>query len=50
MEALLAGISPRDPASFAAAVTVAFAMTLAGCALPAWRAVRVDPMIVIRSE
>jgi predicted permease len=50
MEALLAGISPRDPASFAAAIGVALAMTLLGCALPAWRAVRIDPMIVMRSE
>jgi len=50
MEALLAGVSPRDPLTFAIAMSVAFIMTLAGSALPALRAVRVDPMTVIRSE
>jgi ABC-type antimicrobial peptide transport system permease subunit len=50
MEALLAGISPRDPLTFGAAVALAGLMTLAGSTLPAWRAVRVDPMTVIRAE
>jgi predicted permease len=50
MEALLAGISPRDPATFLAGVGVALVMTIAGSLLPAVRAVRVDPMTVIRSE
>jgi predicted permease len=50
MEALLAGVSPHDPWTFVAAVSVAFVMTLAGSALPALRAVRVDPMTVIRAD
>jgi len=50
MEALLAGVSPRDPWTFVVAVSVAFVMTLAGSALPAVRAVRVDPMSVIRAD
>jgi ABC-type antimicrobial peptide transport system permease subunit len=50
MEALLAGVSPRDPLTFLVAIAVAFVMTMAGSALPALRAVRVDPMTVIRSE
>jgi ABC-type antimicrobial peptide transport system permease subunit len=50
MEALLAGVSPRDPLTFVIAMSVAFVMTLAGSALPALRAVRVDPMTVIRAE
>ena len=50
MEALLAGVSPRDPWTFVVAMSVAFIMTLAGSALPALRAVRVDPMSVIRAD
>jgi putative ABC transport system permease protein len=50
MDALLAGISPRDPATFLAGIIVALVTTIAGSALPALRAVRVDPMLVIRSE
>jgi putative ABC transport system permease protein len=50
MEALLAGISPRDPLTFAAGMIMAFVMTMAGSARPALRAVRVDPMTVIRTE
>jgi len=47
---LLAGVSPRDAATFAAAVAVAVVMTLAGSLLPALRAIRVDPLTAIRAE
>ena len=50
MEALLAGVSPADAGTFLAAIVLAFAMTLAGSLLPALRAVRVNPMSVMRSE
>jgi len=50
MEALLAGVSPRDPLTFTAGVLVALVMTLAGSMIPALRAMRVDPMTVIRTE
>jgi ABC-type antimicrobial peptide transport system permease subunit len=50
MQALLAGVSPSDPATFGAAVALAFVMTLAGSLLPALRAVRVDPIAAIRAE
>jgi putative ABC transport system permease protein len=50
MQALLAGVSPADRATFAAAVALAFLMTLAGCLPPALRAVRIDPLAAIRSE
>ncbi|MEP6994971.1 MAG: ABC transporter permease, partial [Acidobacteriota bacterium] len=50
MQALLAGVSPADAATFLAAVSLAVAMTLVGSLLPALRAVRVDPMTVMRSE
>ncbi len=50
MQALLAGVSPADGATFAAAVCLSAAMALLGSLLPALRAVRVNPMSVIRAE
>jgi predicted permease len=50
MTALLAGISPADPAAFAAAAALAIAMALAGSFLPARRAVKLDPVRAIRAE
>lgn len=50
MQALLAGVSPGDAATFAAAVALSVATALLGSLLPALRAVRVDPMAVMRAE
>ena len=50
MQALLYGIDPANPAVFGAAITLALLMTLAGSLLPAWRAVRVDPIAATRTE
>ncbi len=50
MQALLAGVSPADGATFAAAVGLSVTTALLGSLLPALRAVRVDPMTVIRAE
>ena len=50
LEALLAGVSPRDGATFLAAVALALVMTVAGSVLPALRAVRLDPLSSIRAE
>ena len=50
MQALLAGVSPHDAATFAAAAAVSALMAAAGCVLPALRALRVDPLAVIRAE
>jgi predicted permease len=50
LEALLAGVSPRDPLTFTTAVVVTVAMTVVGCLPPAIRALRVDPLAVIRNE
>jgi predicted permease len=50
MDDLLVGVSPTDPLTFA---SVALALTLAGilgCAVPARRAIRVDPAITLRHE
>jgi ABC-type antimicrobial peptide transport system permease subunit len=50
LEALLAGVSPRDPVTFSAAAAVAVLMTLFGSLLPAIRALRVSPLDAIRAE
>lgn len=50
LQAILAGVSPRDAVVFLTAVAVAFAMTLAGGLLPTLRALRVDPLTAIRAE
>jgi len=50
LEALLAGVNPGDAVTFLAAVGLCLVMTLVGSLLPALRAVRVDPITVIRAE
>ena len=50
MEALLAGVEPADPATFAAAVALALTMTISGSLLPALRAARVDPTVALRAD
>ena len=50
MQTLLAGVSPDDAATFGAAMGLCVAMTLLGSWLPAWRAVRVDPITALRAE
>ena len=50
MQALLAGVAPGDPATFATATGLAIAMTMSGSLLPALRAVRVDPIAAMRVE
>ena len=50
LEALLAGIQPSDPATFATAAALALATTVTGSLLPALRASRVDPTVALREE
>jgi ABC-type antimicrobial peptide transport system permease subunit len=47
---LLFEVGPRDPATFAAVAAVLGLTALAACALPAWRAARVDPITALRTE
>ncbi len=50
LRALLIGVTPADPLTFAsAALVLAFAGVL-GCAIPAGHAMRVDPVIALRNE
>ena len=50
MQALLAGVRPDDAATFVAAIGLCVAMTLFGSWIPAWRAVKVDPIVALRAE
>jgi ABC-type antimicrobial peptide transport system permease subunit len=50
MSALLFGVTPSDPTTFAGAVGLVLLMTFAASVVPALRAVRVSPMSVLRSE
>lgn len=50
MRAVLFGVEPGDPVTLAGVAILVLAMTVAGCVIPAIRAVRVDPMRVLRSD
>jgi predicted permease len=47
---LLFGVAPADPVAIAGAALVLAAVTLGGAYLPARRAARVDPIVVLRYE
>ncbi len=47
---LLFGVAPTDPVTIAAVVTLIAGVSMVGCYLPARRATRVDPMIVLRDD
>jgi ABC-type antimicrobial peptide transport system permease subunit len=47
---LLYGVEAYDPWTYAAVVLVLVAVTLAACALPAWRAARLDPARALRED
>jgi ABC-type antimicrobial peptide transport system permease subunit len=48
MEDLLHGVTPGDPASFAAAVATVIAVSLLATWIPARRASRVEPVVALR--
>ena len=50
LESMLAGVKPDDSMAFGGAVGLALVMTLAGSALPAMRAMRIDPTAAIRTD
>lgn len=49
MSGALIGVSPSDPTTFGLATMLLTAVALAGCYLPARRAIRVDPMAALSS-
>jgi ABC-type lipoprotein release transport system permease subunit len=50
MEGMLYGVTPGDPATLAAAAAVLALVALGASYLPARRAARVDPAVVLRAE
>jgi putative ABC transport system permease protein len=50
LASLLYGVVPGDGATLAAAAAVVLVVALLACWRPAWRATRVDPMTVLRTE
>jgi ABC-type lipoprotein release transport system permease subunit len=50
MEALLAGVGPFDPLTVLVSCIVVVAITLTGSMVPAIRAMRTDPTLVIRGQ
>lgn len=50
IKGLLFGVAPADPASFAVAIAILLCAAALACWLPARRATRVDPMVVLRHE
>jgi putative ABC transport system permease protein len=50
LAALLFGVAPTDPSATAAAVAAMALAAAAACWLPAWRASRLNPIVVLRDE
>ena len=50
LQGLLFNVTPRDPVMLALVTTTVALATLAACYVPGRRAVRVDPMLALRSE
>jgi putative ABC transport system permease protein len=50
MAGLLYGVSATDPVTYLALAAVLAAVAVGACAIPARRAVRVDPAVALRAE
>jgi predicted permease len=50
LRAVLVDVSPSDPMTFLAVVAVLLLTGVLGCAIPARRAVRVDPVVALRCD
>lgn len=50
LETMLYGVSTTDPATYASVAALLLTVACAACLVPARRAARVDPMLVLRCE
>ena len=50
IEHMLFGVTPTDPLTFAMIVALLGLVALLACLIPAQRAMRVDPIVVLRSQ
>jgi putative ABC transport system permease protein len=50
MATLLFGVGAADPTTFASVMMLMIAVALMACAVPAWRAMRIQPATVLRNE
>jgi ABC-type antimicrobial peptide transport system permease subunit len=50
LQSLLFGVTPTDPTTFAVVGILLLLVALAAASIPAWRAVRVDPGMVLRGD
>ena len=50
IENMLFGITPTDPLTFVAIIAILGAVALLACLIPAQRAMRVDPIVVLRHQ
>jgi putative ABC transport system permease protein len=48
--AMLFGVSPLDPVTYLGVVALLAGVALIACAVPAWRAARIDPASTLRSD
>jgi ABC-type antimicrobial peptide transport system permease subunit len=50
MRAMLFGVTPVDPVTYAAAAGVLLVAAVLASGIPAWRAAAVDPAVALRAE
>ncbi len=50
IRSLLYGISASDPVAFVSVASLLICVVLLACFVPAWPAMRVDPMVALRHE
>ena len=50
LEGLFFGVTPTDPLTYAVVTAVLIGVGLVACAIPAWRATRIDPLRALRSD